>query len=198
VRRCQLKREHLKRVARLLPAERFKPRPESGLDCLVCAGFAQQRGDSGDTAGRQRGDIGETAGRQRGDSGETAGRQRGDSGETSGRQRGDSGEASGRQRGDSGDIAKRQRGDSGKGRDHFPELTRSPSTRRSPLVPDVLEDTRFAKEPSIPPPELSIPPFSPGCAITSSSSSTAGLRWVCPELMNVLRGVLMGASNTQA
>ena len=153
MRRCQLKREHLKRVARLLPAERFKPRPESGLDCLVCAGFAQQRGDSGDTAGRQRADSGETAGRQR--------------------------------------------GDSGRGRDHFPELTRSPSTRRSPLVPDVLEDTRFAREPSIAPPELSIPPVSPGGAITSSSSSTAGLRWVCPALMNVFVGVQMGVSNTQ-
>jgi len=37
------RREQLKRVSRLWPENWLKPRPEPGLDCLICAEFARQR-----------------------------------------------------------------------------------------------------------------------------------------------------------
>ena len=41
--RCRARRETLERFSRRLPETWLKPRPESGLDWLVCGRFARQR-----------------------------------------------------------------------------------------------------------------------------------------------------------
>ena len=41
--RCRARREHLKWFSRLWSEEWLKPRPEPGLDCLMCAELARQR-----------------------------------------------------------------------------------------------------------------------------------------------------------
>ena len=40
--RYRARREHLEKVSNVLPRKWLTPRPETGVDCLVCAEFARQ------------------------------------------------------------------------------------------------------------------------------------------------------------